>query len=89
MLVTRWKTPSSPTQSLEVTKDQFWHRLTALPEVTDALFGIASDRASCDDLRCLGQQVFKLLCGNDGDVQFDVIQSACAAQVGWQLCATP
>lgn len=46
-------------QWTEMTKDQFWHRLAALPaRVAHALFEIASaNKAGCDDLKAQGQQL--------------------------------
>ena len=60
-------------QWTEMTKDQFWHRLTALPEqMVDALFGIksANGKVGFDDLKALGQQLFSLLSNSTGNLQF-------------------
>ena len=77
-MVSRWPallqhSPKWP----EMTKKRFWHCLTALPEVADALIDMLSVRGAVyGDLHVLGQQFFALLCISNGTLRFDVSRKA-------------
>lgn len=75
-MISRWPAlPRCSPKWTEITKEQFWHCLTALPTVADALLDMSLvDGAGYDDLHALGQQVFALLRISTGILRFDVPQ---------------
>ena len=77
-MVSRWPAlPQRSSQWTEMIKERFWHCLTALPKVADALLDISSmDGARYDDLQALGRQFFRLLCINNGTLRFDLHRQA-------------
>ena len=68
-----------------MTKDQFWHCLTGLPDVVDAFFSISSACGTgYDDLKLFGQQLFKFLCSSNGNLNFIVPRTA--GPTAWGRC---
>ena len=71
----------SNTNWIQMTKGQFWHRLTGLAEVEDAVLKLTlAGESGCERLYALQQQLLKLLCSSNGRLQISVPENSGAAR---------